>query len=53
MFHHGLTSQKYNKRQKGVAIILSPEFTKNYHDFGSVPPIVPVNEDNELLRIHL
>ena len=48
MFHHGLSSQKDNKRQKGVAIILSPEFTKAYHDSWSVPPIIPVNEDNEL-----
>lgn len=47
MFHHGLISQKYNRGQKGVAIILSPEFPKAYHNFGSVPPIIPVNKNNK------
>lgn len=47
MFHHGLSSQKDNKRQKGVAIILSPEFTKAYYNSGFIPPIIPVNENNE------
>ena len=43
--HYGLTSQKCSRGQKGVAIILSPYFTKAYHDSssgsgsGSIPPL--------------
>ena len=50
MFHHGLISQKYSRRQKGVAIILSPKFIKAYHDSGSVPPTISANEKNESFR---
>ena len=47
--HYGLTSQKCSRGQKSVAIILSPYFTKAYHDSssgsgsgsgsGSIPPL--------------
>ena len=44
MFHHGLISQKFSRRKKGVVIILSLELTKGYHDSGSVPPIIYVKK---------
>ena len=47
MCHHGLISQKRNRGQKSVFIILSPEFTKAYYNSGFIPPIIPVNENNE------
>ena len=47
MFHHRLESQKYSRGQKSVAIILSPKFTKSYHESGSLPTIVPTDNSKE------
>ena len=52
MFHHGLISQKFSRRKKGVVIILSLELTKGYHDSGSVPPNIYVKKQRIIRRIH-
>ena len=45
-FHHGLVKQTCKRGKKEVGIILSPELTKYYKDAGSVPPIIPKNENS-------
>ena len=47
MFHHGLKKQICSRGQKGVAIILSPEFYNYYKLSGARPLIIPDNENNE------
>ena len=47
MIHHGLESQKCSRGQKGVDIILSSKFTKSYHESGSLPTIIPTDNNKE------
>ena len=47
MFHHGLESQKCSRGQNGVDIILSPKFTKSNHESGSLPTIIPTDNNKE------
>ena len=45
IFHLGLKEQVCSRGQNGVAIILSPTFSKYYKSSGSPPPAIPKNND--------
>ena len=45
-FHHGLAKQTCKRGQKGVGVILSPELTKYYKGTGSIPSVIPKNENS-------
>ena len=45
IFHHGLKEQTCSRGKNGVAIILSPTFSKYYKLSGSLPPIISQEDD--------
>ena len=45
-FHHGLAKQTCKRGQKGVGVILSPKLTKYYKGTGSIPSVIPKNENS-------
>ena len=50
IFHHGLKEQTCSRGQNGVAIILSPTFSKYYKLSGSLPPVIPQEDDISMGR---
>ena len=50
MFYHGLKKQTSSRGQKGVAIILSPDFTNCYRLSGFKPLIIPDIDSSEEFR---
>ena len=50
IFHHGLKEQTCSRGKNGVAIILSPTFSKYYKLSGSLPPVIPKEDDISMGR---
>ena len=45
IFHHGLKEHTCSRCQNAVAIILSLTFSKYYKLSGSIPPVIPQEDD--------